>query len=155
MERKMRKETNMHMMNQDLKCLFFIYSEQSIKDLLTLMEELLIVNFDEEMTTTNHPLYFEMKHNMFYDESMCDDCQDGFISYPYILEIECDNSNQTEEYISYLSNLLRAMWHKGLKVVASSDFEAKLPFQGGYGKSPHLWFTEIHAGQTFALECSG
>ena len=138
-------------MYQDLNCRFFIYSDKEVEGLLLCLEELTSMTFDEEMTAKEFPLYLELKYNLFYDKKKSLNFPDGFISYPYILEIECDDIEERPDYLHYLSNLLLAMWNSGLKVVASSDFEEELPYQGGYGS----WVNQIGEEAVGTLTWSG
>ncbi|EDN67695.1 conserved hypothetical protein [Beggiatoa sp. PS] len=52
---------------------------------------------------------------------------DGFLYYPYYLEIEPVDNIEQASYIAFIARLLSALWKMGAKAVAACDFEEELP----------------------------
>lgn len=66
------------------------------------------------------------------NKKMSNDPVDGFLFYPYYLEIEPVNGVDQRDYISNITRLLQSLWEAGFCAVSACDFEDELPGKGGY-----------------------
>lgn len=53
--------------------------------------------------------------------------EDGFLYYPYYLEIDPQDETEPSSYIAAIARLLRSFWELGANAVAACDFEEELP----------------------------
>lgn len=63
---------------------------------------------------------------------------DGFLFFPYIVEIY-SNQSVDDGYISKIKKILLGFWHSGYPAVIACDFEEKLPEKGGYKSKNTPW----------------
>jgi len=62
------------------------------------------------------------------DPRLATSSEDGFLYYPYYLEIDPQNSAvESNLYVTAIAGLLRSFWEQGATAVASCDFEEELP----------------------------
>jgi hypothetical protein len=66
-----------------------------------------------------------------FDESLTGGA-DGFLYYPFILDIEPRAGVPKQAYITTIGRLLEYLWSKDMKKVAAARFEDALPRRGGY-----------------------
>jgi hypothetical protein len=60
---------------------------------------------------------------------------DGFLFFPYFLDIEVAPDVDREIYIKEIGSILVALWDKKVGAVAACDFETELPRKGGFCQS--------------------
>lgn len=74
-----------------------------------------------------------------FDQEKSIQFPDGFLFFPYMIELDSVESFGEEIYIESIAILLSRLWGKGMPAVISADFEDKLPEKGGY-KSRNIPF---------------
>ena len=57
---------------------------------------------------------------------------DGFVYYPYYLDVIALPGQRRNDHIALVANLLWLLWAAKLDAVAACDFEEELPRRGGY-----------------------
>jgi len=74
----------------------------------------------------------DVVRNSDYEASRRNEWPDGFLFFPYFVEIYIGPGADLEGYRRNVGKLLQALWDRGLKAVAACDFEDQLPMRGGY-----------------------
>jgi hypothetical protein len=64
---------------------------------------------------------------------------DGFLFFPYSMEIEIDDSVGLDQIIIDLNLILEYLWSNGYSAVTACDFEHKLIENGGYKSEKIPW----------------
>lgn len=57
---------------------------------------------------------------------------EAFLAYPFALDVEPADGADRADYVRTVGSLLSQLWRSEYKAVASCDFEAELPYHGGY-----------------------
>lgn len=57
---------------------------------------------------------------------------DGFVHYPYLLEVEPGEVADRERFVGAVGALLGRLWAAGWRAVAAGPFDAELPLGGGF-----------------------
>lgn len=70
-----------------------------------------------------------------FDEAKSEEVPDGFLFYPYYIDMEPGRDVFPEKYISEVGSLLKGLWNLGWKAVAACNFEHELPKKGGFRAS--------------------
>lgn len=68
--------------------------------------------------------------NDFFDNARKEDNQEGFLYFPYFLDIE-PRTEMEGVYIETIATLITRLWSHKIKAVAACDFEDLLPGKGG------------------------
>jgi len=82
-------------------------------------------------TITSGIMRISVRKNDDYDKQLQDRPSDGFLWYPFFLDVLPTNTAPQEEYVLQIATLLRCLWDNGIKAVAACDFEEDLPAGGG------------------------
>lgn len=59
---------------------------------------------------------------------------DNFLYFAYSFEIEPSPYDDRAGYVNRVAALVKGLWGQGHRAVASCDFEAELPWNGGIGR---------------------
>ncbi|CAM2740063.1 MULTISPECIES: hypothetical protein [Streptomyces] len=59
-----------------------------------------------------------------------------FVTWPVLIELEKETQATWEDYVAKISEILTYLWEHRTPAVASCDFEALLPWNGGIEKWP-------------------
>ncbi|MBE9252212.1 1,4-dihydroxy-6-naphthoate synthase [Dolichospermum sp. LEGE 00240] len=74
----------------------------------------------------------DARKNEDFDENLRCDYPDGFLYYPYSIDIEPTEEILPILYKETIAKLLETFWDKNYQAVAACDFEDELPRKGGY-----------------------
>jgi hypothetical protein len=83
-------------------------------------------------TISNDFCEIDVEKNEDFQDIQRHEYPDGFLYYPYYLDIEPVGEVTFSSYIEVITNLLEYFWGKGYQVVTACDFEEDLPRKGGY-----------------------
>jgi hypothetical protein len=110
-------------MQEDLYCKMYVAIEKSRDELITLLPTLTGGEVSFRTIRSSQSLIDVVSNDDFDKELMRN--PDGFVYFPYYLEIEPANENgaDLDEYKSMLKNLLVSLKEFGAQVVPSCDFE--------------------------------
>ena len=133
MESAKRNKVCEQNMFEDLDCKLYLHSELEIRELFQEILEITSLQSVDVQTMKNDLLHLSVLKNKWFDMKKQTGLLDEYVYYRYILELDCKDTSKQEQYVAFVATLLKALWNKGMKVVASSDFEEVLPFEGGYG----------------------
>lgn len=113
-------------MEQDLYCKVYIDSSLESSDLLTSIADVIKGNISLR-TISNDLLEVSVFSNKDHDKVRSGEL-DGFVFYPYYLEIEPvdEDTVSGKVYKMSIDNLLKALWDMGADAVAACDFEDEL-----------------------------
>ncbi|MCX4740792.1 hypothetical protein [Streptomyces antibioticus] len=78
---------------------------------------------DDHYTIRSGQMVFEIRPNP--DDGLAED----FIGWPFTIEAEADHPGPV--LVEAVSDVLTAVWNRGLDAVAACDFEDELPDLGG------------------------
>ncbi|WP_207515698.1 hypothetical protein [Longitalea luteola] len=74
----------------------------------------------------------ELRANEDYDNDISKVFPDGFLHFPFCLEIDISESVSEKEASRVVSQILVFLWKNNWSAIASCDFENLLPENGGY-----------------------
>lgn len=115
----------------NLYCKIFIFASLSRQSLLELLAEITQGNLSAGTVETPWGL-LDVLRNSEADLSKVSE-SDGFLFYPYFMDIEGASNGTELTFIKAISEVLEALWAKNIKAIAACDFEDKLPRKGGFG----------------------
>lgn len=114
---------------EDLYCKIYIFASLSRQSLLEVLAEITHGNLSAGTVETSWGLLDVLRNNEA-DLSKVSE-SDGFLSYPYFMDIEGDSSVTMPVFSRAVGDVLEALWAKDIKAVAACDFEEELPRKGG------------------------
>jgi len=124
-------------MNAALFCEIFVDGPVSCTALLELVANRLAGRVDGSTVLSNFAT-IDVRRNGHADESRKADLRDGFIHFPYLLEIDPQPGATRASYVAMIATLLEELWQPGNRAVAACDFEDELPRKGGHPRAPSL-----------------
>ncbi len=111
---------------EDLYCKIYVNTDMSEKMLLDFIAR--TINANIELRTVCGPFFeVDVIKNDDVDPLHANEQYDGFLYYPYYLDVEPLDNTKRKFYIASISNLLTALWNIRTKAVAACDFEDELP----------------------------
>ncbi|MBC1743333.1 hypothetical protein HCA06_09655 [Listeria welshimeri] len=119
---------------EDLYCKMFINSLMSREELSKEIGNFLEIIPNKFLSVENDYFTVDVQKNKEFDEGKAKDFPDGFLYFPYFLDIDSTESTKREEYIKTVANLMLYLWDRKCQLVVSSDFEEDLPHKGGYNQ---------------------
>lgn len=119
---------------EDLYCKIFINSSMSIEELSQEIGNFCEIMPDKFLSIENDYFTIDILRNKEFSEEKTKEFPDGFLYFPYFLDIEGTENTEREEYIKLIGDLILYLWDKKCQLVASSDFEEDLPNKGGYNQ---------------------
>lgn len=119
---------------KDLYCKVFINSSMSIEELAKKISEFLELNLDNFLSIENGFFSIDILKNEEFDKEKAKEFPDGFLYFPYFLDIDSTESRETKKYIKMVGDLMLYLWNEKCQLVVSSDFEEELPHKGGYNQ---------------------
>jgi hypothetical protein len=119
-------------MFDNLYCKIYVNTDKNIDELSSEIEKIISIESDEFHSFESEDFTLDVLRNKEYDENKCNEFPDGFLYFNFNLEIDCNDTNKENEYIEFVSTLMKSLWGLGMRLVASCDFEEVLPNQGGF-----------------------
>lgn len=119
---------------EDLYCKIFINSSMSIETLGNEISGFFGLSLDQFLSIENEFFSVDILKNKEFNENKSKDFPDGFLYFPYFLDIDSKENKEKEKYIKMIGDLINYLWDKKCQLVVSSDFEEKLPNKGGYNQ---------------------
>lgn len=119
---------------EDLYCKIFINSSMSIEELTQEIGNFFDIVPDKFLSIENDYLTVDILKNKEFDREKAQDFPDGFLYFPYFLDIDSTENTERKEYIEVVGDLTLYLWDKKCQLVVSSDFEEDLPNKGGYNQ---------------------
>ncbi|ECJ9747329.1 hypothetical protein FQR52_12370 [Listeria monocytogenes] len=119
---------------EDLYCKMFINSLMSREELSKEIGDFSEIIPNKFLSVENDYFTIDIQKNKEFDERKAKDFPDGFLYFPYFLDIDSTESTKREEYIKTVANLMLYLWDRKCQLVVSSDFEEDLPHKGGYNQ---------------------
>lgn len=110
---------------EDLYCKIYLDTDYTNLGIMELLKKL-TSGFLHRRTIYTNWGEFDVIINKDYDRMKCSSTEDGFIYYPYYLEVEAKNSVAQADYILCIKELLDNLRSVGCKAVISCDFEDEL-----------------------------
>lgn len=83
--------------------------------------------------------YIDINANDEYDKEKEKEFPDGFLYFPFSIEIDIQNDIRIEDAAREVSCLLKYLWENNYAAVAACDFEDQLPEKGGYKSKNIPW----------------
>lgn len=115
---------------QDLYCKIFVNGPPTSEDLLQLVSRT-VGGAVEYHTVIAAGAEIYVAHND-EDDALRAREPDGFLFYPYYLEVSAEPGQTRSAQITLVARLLEVFWAAHLEAIAASDFEEELPRRGGY-----------------------
>jgi hypothetical protein len=81
----------------------------------------------------------EVRANDDYDEEKEKVFPDGFLFFPFCVEIEFQDNVLIDDIVKHVSEILTFLWGNNFTAIASCDFEHLLPENGGYKSRKIPW----------------
>ena len=82
----------------------------------------------------------DVTKNDEYDENKSKIFPDGFLYFPFSIEIDFSDEISEESAAKDVGELLEFLWKNNYTAIASCDFEEILPESGGYRSRNIPWF---------------
>jgi hypothetical protein len=115
---------------QDLYCKIFVNGAPAREDLIQLVARTVGGTFEfHAVVAAGAEIY--VSHND-EDDALRAREPDGFLFYPYYLDVTAEPGQTRSAQIALVATLLEAFWAAKLDAVAACDFEEELPRRGGY-----------------------
>ncbi len=111
-------------MEEDLYCKIYIDSSCSKSELLDHISNM-VQGKVSLRTIESKTMEIDVMDNDDYDKDKASQ-GDGFVYYPYYLEIDAVEGVNSTTYIEAISNMLKGLQNFCAKAIASCDFEDKL-----------------------------
>jgi len=110
---------------ENLYCKIYVDADVNIDQLFASISEIMSgsVNF---WTIITKFCEIDIKENEDFD-SVKRNLQDGFVHFPFYLDIEPRFNITRSDYINSVAKLLKGIWQLNYNAVASCDFEDELP----------------------------
>jgi hypothetical protein len=118
----------------DLLCEIFVDTILARSHLLRLLGELASGSINDS-TISSDWAKIQVRRNPDRDEVRKNDKREGFLFYPYSVEVDPADFVTREQYVSGVAVLLDGLWKAGCPAVAACDFEDELPRGGGIRNS--------------------
>ncbi|WP_392563593.1 hypothetical protein RHO13_09680 [Orbus wheelerorum] len=115
-------------------CKILIKAPIKINELSKKISSFLNLDFDKFLSSKNDILSIDIQKNKEFDEIESQEFPDGFLFYPYFLDIDIIDENRITQYKVVIKRLLEYLWEENYQAVASCDFEEDLPHKGGYNQ---------------------
>jgi hypothetical protein len=116
---------------QNLYCKIFLDCDLE-REQLTQMIAISIDGRIESKTILSNYCEIDIENNEDFHDIQRHDYSDGFLYYPYYLDIEPSEEVLFSSYADVITKLLEYLWNKVYQAVAACDFEEELPRKGGY-----------------------
>ena len=78
-------------------------------------------------------------NNSDFNNNLLYDFPDGFLFFPWILEIDFIPDTDINLCIDVVNKITSALWHSNITAVVACDFEDLLEKTGGYGRKDIFW----------------
>jgi hypothetical protein len=115
----------------DIYCKVYVYFEQEPEYLVLLVQQI-TQGAIFLRSVEGGPLEIDIVKNDERDDWRSRSFPDGFLFFPYYLDVSPSPDTGRATFISAVAKLLQQLWSRGIPAVASSDFESELPSAGGY-----------------------
>lgn len=110
-------------------CKLFLDAEMSRDELGKLVTEF-VEGEKDRCLIHSAVLEIFVNDNDFFDNAKIENSDDGFLYFPYFLDIE-PQMDMEGVYIETIATLITRLWNHNIKAVAACDFEDLLPGKGG------------------------
>ena len=107
----------------------------SINELAKEISRFFELSLDKFLSIESQFFTIDILKNKEFDAEKSKDFPDGFLCFPYFLDIDCTENTEKQKYIKMIGNLILYLWGKKCQLVVSSDFEEELPNKGGYNQT--------------------
>lgn len=84
----------------------------------------------------------EVRQNEEYDEKKAKYFPDGFLYFPFSVEIDIQDDISKADAAKEISIILKFLWESNHTAIASCEFEELLPESGGYKSKAIPWIRE-------------
>ena len=112
-------------------CKIFINSLITMEQLSNQISELL--NFKLVRNSIESDFFsIDFFKNKEFDEEKAKEFPDGFLYFPYFLDVDIVDESREAEYKEIIKKIMFYLWSEECQLVVSSDFEDELPHKGGY-----------------------
>jgi hypothetical protein len=115
----------------NLYCQIFLNTAMSKLDIIKGLEKLLNRQSIQNVITLEN-VEIEVRTNEKFDRHLCKQFPNGFLYFPYYIEVDPLPEQTQENQINLVSKILEYCWSSKFEVVASCDYEEQLPNCGGY-----------------------
>ena len=119
-------------MFDNLYCKLYIKTDKSIEQVSNEIGGILDLTWDKYNSFEGDFYTLDIIINKEYDIEKSKEFQDGFLYFNYFLDLNCKEEKYEDEYINLISDLMKKLWGGNMILVASCDFEERLPHKGGY-----------------------
>lgn len=113
-------------------CKIFLNAPITIEELSQKISSVWNISFNKFLSAENDIFTIDIQYNKEFNETNAQDFPDGFLIYPYFIEIDLVDEAKELQYKAFIEQLLTHLWTVQYQIVASCDFEAELPHKGGY-----------------------
>lgn len=88
-----------------------------------------MISINDDIDIIKNPDYNEEKSKIF---------PDGFLYFPFLIELYSDKTLE-EDNILNIKSILEKLWNNNYSAVVACDFEEKLPESGGFKSTNIPW----------------
>lgn len=116
-------------------CKVFVSFVRSKSDLIEFIKNA-VAGKGEANTIYVKDIELYIERNDDYDAERSKEFPDGFLNFPYYLEIE-GGSEEVQQIL--VTQLIERLWLEGIPAIAACDYERQLPQRGGYKSTSVPW----------------
>jgi hypothetical protein len=121
-------------------CRIYVYSKEiEGKDLLDEIREFMNVELVDGKYIDKEYFSLEVRSNNEFDLKKSTAFPDGFLYFPYSVEVDFAEEYPTKAASHVVGDLLKFLWMRQYPAVASCQFEDLLPENGGYKSTYVPW----------------
>ncbi|RYY36004.1 MAG: hypothetical protein EOP46_07990 [Sphingobacteriaceae bacterium] len=119
--------------------IYTFINEQEIESWINLIAELIAAEVIDSKYVDKSGFLLEIRRNEDYDKQKAKEFPDGFLYFPFCIEIEIDELIISPSTISDINKILKKLWDNKKAAVTSSPFEQLLSKSGGYKNRETPW----------------
>lgn len=115
-------------------CKIFLNAPITIEALSQKISSFGNISFNKFLSAENDIFTIDIQYNKEFNETNAQDFPDGFLFYPYFIELDLIDEAKELQYKAFIEQLLSYLGTEQYQIVASCDFEEELPHKGGYNQ---------------------
>lgn len=111
-------------------CKVFVNADVARSDLVDTIAHALDGRIKPLNTVAGDTWEIDVRRNDEHDAERSKDQENGFLFFPYYLDVVARRGRDRQAQIALVSRLLERLWERGYGAVAACDFEEELPRKG-------------------------
>ena len=119
--------------------IYLFFGNSSVEAILTTLSKIIDAELVDFRYVEKNGYNLEIRKNKEYNSEQAKGFPDGFLFFPYSIELEIDDSISLSYIVKDVDNVLKYLWESGYAAIASCSFENRLLKNGGYKSKEIPW----------------